>query len=172
MWCFGWVTNSISLDKPAYKILASYVPGLEPGWDIPGEPRSQAPTKSSGSHKIFAAIHAVKVQIWLPGISVFPVKWMNSPYHTQHAGNISCHMKKHLATTSYWLPQEEISCHRKKSFIKGKHFLSLEEISCHRKKLLVRGRTFLSREEITCHRKKFLGIRGYYLSQKETSCHR
>ena len=31
------------------------------GWDIPGEPGSQVPMKSSDSHKIFAIIHAVLV---------------------------------------------------------------------------------------------------------------
>ena len=36
---------------------------IEPGWDISLEPRSQAPTKSSDSHEIFAAIHAVLARI-------------------------------------------------------------------------------------------------------------
>ena len=33
--------------------------GTVPGWDIPGEPGSQVPTKSSGSHEILAEIHAL-----------------------------------------------------------------------------------------------------------------
>ena len=36
---------------------------IEPGWDISWEPRSQAPTKSSDSHEIFAAIHVVLARI-------------------------------------------------------------------------------------------------------------
>ena len=30
-----------------------------PGWDIPREPGSQAPTKSSGSHEMLAEIYAL-----------------------------------------------------------------------------------------------------------------
>ena len=105
-------------------------PPPPPGGDIPGEPGIQVPTKSSGSHEIFAATHAVLARIWLQGISVFPVKWRNSSYHTQHAGNI-------------FLSQEEISCLRKKFLVSGRNFLALEEISCHRKKLFVKGRNFM-----------------------------
>ena len=44
--------------------LLEIIGGGRPGWDIPQEPRSQAPTESSDSHKIFAAIHAVLPQIY------------------------------------------------------------------------------------------------------------
>ena len=36
---------------------------LDAGWDISREPGSQAPTKSSDSHEIFAEIHAVLKRI-------------------------------------------------------------------------------------------------------------
>ena len=36
---------------------------LEAGWDISREPGSQAPMKSSDSHEIVSAFHAVLVQI-------------------------------------------------------------------------------------------------------------
>ena len=35
----------------------------QPGWNISREPGSQAPTKSSDSHEILAAIHAILAQI-------------------------------------------------------------------------------------------------------------
>ena len=44
------------------------------GLDIARESGSQAPMKSSGSHEMFVVIHAVLAQIWLQGISIFPVK--------------------------------------------------------------------------------------------------
>ena len=116
----------------------------DPRWDIPGEPRNQAPTKSSGSDEICEAIHTVLPWIWL----VFPYSLPNegtpSITHIMHE-IISCHRKKHLGTASNWLPQEEISCHKKKSSIKSRNFLSQEEISCHRTK------NFLSQEGISYH---------------------
>ena len=123
------------------ELLTIYMTIWSPGWDIPREPGIQAPPKCSGSHKMFAVIHAVLVRIWLQGISAFPVKWRNSSYHTQHAGIFSCHMKKHLGTWNNLLPQEEISFHRK-------DFFPRTDIS-------VTGRNFLSQKEIYCQRKKF-----------------
>ena len=38
-----------------------------PGWDISREPGNQVPTKSSDSHEVFAAFHAVLAQILLQG---------------------------------------------------------------------------------------------------------
>ena len=41
---------------------------LQPGWDIHREPGNRVPTKSSESHEIFAAFHAVLAQIGLQGL--------------------------------------------------------------------------------------------------------
>ena len=46
------------------------------GWDISRGPGSQAPTKSSDSHKILSAFHTVLAQIWLQaGLPVEILAW-------------------------------------------------------------------------------------------------
>ena len=69
--------NFVSAEQKSCTVPFSLVAGLEvpeklvvggwsgvvAGWDIHREPGSQVPTKSSDSHKIFAAFHAVLAQI-------------------------------------------------------------------------------------------------------------
>ena len=49
---------------------------ISPGWDIPREPGSQVPTKSSGSHEILAEIDAFLPQIWQEIQKYLDVKFM------------------------------------------------------------------------------------------------
>ena len=130
--------------------------GFSPGWDISREPGSQAPTKSSDSHEIFAAIHAVLAQIWLKG-SYFLSNEGILPITHNMQEIFSCHIKKLLGT-------KLIKSHSKKFIVTERNHLSRAEISCHTKKFLVTRRNFLLQKEISCHRKKFLVSGKNFLS--------
>ena len=129
------------------------------GWDISREPGSQAPTKSSDSHEIFAAIHAVLARIWVQGISIFIV--------THNMQEIFF-----LVTGRNILSLQLINCHRKKIIVTERNLLPKADISCHKTKFFVAGTNVLFEAEITCQRKIFLGIRGHFLSQTVTYGHR
>ena len=58
--CFEMSENVKNQSKKCFKQLNSF---FQPGWDIHREPGNQVPTKSSDSHKFFAAFHAVLAQI-------------------------------------------------------------------------------------------------------------
>jgi len=140
---------------------------FRPGWDISGEPGSQVPTKSSVSHESFAAIHAAMSRIWHQGISIFPLKWRSSSYHTQFAGNIflsqeetSWHWKLFIVTGIKFLSQKGISYQGQTYLVTGRNFFSQEDF-------LVTGRICLSEKETFCHRKE-----RNFMPQLEISCHR
>ena len=113
---------------------------IMPGWDIPGEPGSQVPTKSSGSHEMFAEIHAFYRK-------VFSVKWSkkflsNKCFPAERRDFLvqKYYHKQILSSRRNVLPQNEISYHSKKflatrrCFVISRNFLSQKEISCHRKR--------------------------------------
>ena len=115
---------------------------------------SQAPKKSSDSHEIFAANHAVLAEfdlmVFLYILSNEGILPITHNMQEIFPGN----RKKYLGTASNKLSQEEISCHWKKFLVTGRTILSLKEISCQRQKCPVTGRNFFALEEISCHRKK------------------
>ena len=87
-------------------------------------------TREPGSHEIFRLTRnfcsiSRCFGANLTSRSVFPVKWRNSSYHTQHAGNI-------------FLSQGENSWYCKWLIATGRNLFS------QRKKFLVLGRNFLS----------------------------
>ena len=157
----GWIHGKFYMRE----VVAVSEWACQSGWDISREPGSQNPTKSSDSHEIFAAIHAVLAQIWLQGISCQMKEFFLS--HT------ICR-KYSLVRGRNILALQVINCHRKIFLVteRNLHSRSRAEISCHKKKFLVTGGNFLSEAVISCHRKKFLAIRQNFLSIKETFCHR
>ena len=86
------------------------------GWEIPREPGSQAPTKSSGSHEMLAEIHAFLSQILQESIfckmkQKVPVKQMLSCRKKRFSSakilsqTDTFLKKKCLATERNFLPQ-------------------------------------------------------------------